>query len=183
MKVRCEVNRIALQKAVEHLLALEVIDQPWHPGVFGGDLRVVLGKALWAGTQNGKVYVDQQLGIGLGGCLGRCRSVAGGDYEGVLTLSGFIRCTAFFERLHSPLSAAQFVVFGFDVVDGIVKPQRNCHFAGALGLLPDCIQVRQAFGQMLLGVIVALRLGIGGQQALLKIGGWRQIEGGPAALP
>ena len=83
------------------------------------------------------------------------------------------------QGLDGPLGAAQLVVLAFDVVDGVVEPQRNLHFGRVQRLCLHGFEVRQAFGQMLLRVIVALGLGVSGQQCWQQTFWWR----GPQPLP
>ena len=98
------------------------------------------------------------------------------------TAAGLGRATVL-QCLSCPVGAAQLVVAGLDVVDGIVKPECHSHFAGPLRLFPDAVELAQAFGQMLLGVIVALGFGPGREQALQQICGRRKPQGLPCALP
>ena len=109
--------------------------------------------------------------------------MTGGHDEGVHAPAGGLAHAVVVQDLDSPACAAQFIVLALDVVDGVMEPERDLHFARVPGLVRHGFEMRQAFAQMLQRVIVALRLGVGGQNGLLQALGRRGVKRLPGSPP
>ncbi len=71
------------------------------------------------------------------------------------------------QTLLRQLGALLFVVRSFRIVNGIVKPDCEFHGFGLRGEMAGGIELSQAFGDVLLVVIMPLRFGVGSREAFV----------------
>ena len=88
------------------------------------------------------------------------------------------------QRLSRPLGASRLVVMGHDIVDGVMEPERHFHLVRLDRQTAMLRQQQQALRQVLERMVLALRLLIGGDEALhernaVTLG----FEARPAAVP
>jgi hypothetical protein len=146
------VNLFAVEKTLQHGATLDRVHLWRHPRVFGADLARVLGKARGGCTQDGQVDVDQQSLIRRGGQGG----VAGGHDQVMHALAAGRIDAARRQGLDRPVRRACFVIVALHVVDGVMEPQGQLDVGRLLGMRAQRVEQRQAFVEVLLGVVMAL---------------------------
>src|SRR5678815_2726928 len=65
--------------------------------------------------------------------------------------------------------AALYIAPGFGIIDGIMKPEGEFNGARLLCQVSGLVEFREAFGDVLLGVVVALRFGISLRQRFIPM--------------
>lgn len=173
------VYLLAVEKALQHGAALDGVDLRRHPCVFGADLARVLSKAHVGRAQDGKVNVNQQSLIRRGGQ----GSVAGGHDQVMHALAAGRIDAAGRQGLDRPVRRACFVIVALHVVDGVVEPQGQLDIGRLLGMRAQRVEQRQALGEVLQRVVMALGLVPRAQQLLAQAGGRSQVQGCPSCKP
>jgi len=71
------------------------------------------------------------------------------------------------EALPGESGALFLIIARLGKIHGVVKPQREFHRLRLPGQMPRLVKFRQALGEMLLGMIMTLRFGMGPGEAII----------------
>ena len=153
----------ALQELLQQRFAFGPKQKIRDVAVLPADLPFVFVEAAGGRPENPEIDIDQNPGI----TAGRHGVVPRRHDQAVHPLCGgaHLACGALCEEARArPIRASRLIVVSRDVVDGVVKPERELDLRGELGKRAELAEMLQAFGEMLQRVIFAMRLAVAHDQ-------------------